>query len=374
MQTETLYYQPNQNALSPYTSGEFPSDPTFENCADDLCRGAWALQVIESTNIFIYSAGFYSFFQNNALGCTLEEECQLALIDTNFDNGLWIYNIFTKGNIQIISPEGGIPPVLFNSTTSDGYTSEVAAWLVLSTGGNTTGDSGGGSGIVTIDPIIWGEGAPTIACIPPCTYVLPPLTLSKPTTFNFPPLVTPITIGWYSSTTGLDFGETLTQSFYHTTVETTTITIPVVTTTVISWFDVTVVSNSTIIFPFPSIVPPGFNITDPTVIGGTTNPPNTRTFYPPPWPGSDVPPILTTPPTSTGTSTTNPPGSNTPSTVLPGTITSVHHTRGAPKPTCTEILGCGHHCVDSLFVICSPGWLFCPGSVGKSYSLFVIAN
>lgn len=42
MQTETPYYQLNPSALEPYEAGVggFPSDPTFDNCADDNCRGA----------------------------------------------------------------------------------------------------------------------------------------------------------------------------------------------------------------------------------------------------------------------------------------------------------------------------------------------
>lgn len=90
MQTETPYYQPNPNALAPYATGGsgFPSDPSFDNCADDLCKGAWALRILDSTDIFICAAGFYSFFQDNQLGCTAEENCQLALIETNFASSL----------------------------------------------------------------------------------------------------------------------------------------------------------------------------------------------------------------------------------------------------------------------------------------------
>lgn len=64
MQTETPYYQPSPNALKPYTAGVsgFTSDPLFTDCADDLCSGAWALRVLNSSDVFIYSAGFYSFF------------------------------------------------------------------------------------------------------------------------------------------------------------------------------------------------------------------------------------------------------------------------------------------------------------------------
>jgi glucan 1,3-beta-glucosidase len=113
MQTETPYYQPNPPATGPYTAGVggFSNDPTFSNCFSDQCRHAWALRIINSNDVFIYGAGFYSFFQNNQLGCTNTETCQLGLIETEYSEGLWIYNIFTKGNVQIVSP-GGLPPLL----------------------------------------------------------------------------------------------------------------------------------------------------------------------------------------------------------------------------------------------------------------------
>ncbi|KAI0384726.1 pectate lyase superfamily protein-domain-containing protein [Hypomontagnella monticulosa] len=183
----TIYMGHMQTETPPYTAGKFPSDPTFDNCADDLCKTAWALRVLNSTD-------------NNQLGCTDSEQCQLALIETDYTSGLWIYNIFTKGNIQIVSPDGGLPPLLFNSTTKDGYTSEIAAWLALSTGGGDIGSGSGNgsdSGLVTIDPTIWSEptDSVTIQCYPPCTYVLPPLTLPTNTTFSFPLLTTPLEIG-----------------------------------------------------------------------------------------------------------------------------------------------------------------------------------
>lgn len=153
MQTETPYYQPNPPSTEPYTAGNFPGDPTFEDCFNDQCRHAWALRIINSTDVFIYGADFYSFFPNNALGCTDTESCQLRLIETQYSEGVWIYNIFTKGNVQVVSP-GGLPPLLLNGTTTDGYTSEIAAWLALSLGGSNLGSGGNGTGgdIIYIDP------------------------------------------------------------------------------------------------------------------------------------------------------------------------------------------------------------------------------
>ncbi|KAI3333006.1 pectate lyase superfamily protein-domain-containing protein [Ustulina deusta] len=335
MQTETPYYQPNPNALEPYKAGGsgFPSDPSFDNCADDLCEGAWALRILVSTDIFIYAAGFYSFFQDNQLGCTAEENCQLALIETNFASSLWIYNIFTKGNIEIVTPRGGLRPLLFNSTSRNGYTSEIAAWLALSTQGEDIGsEPGEGSGIVTIDPDLW-SGEPE-----------DPVT----TTFEFPPLTTSIIVGYNSTTVFEVTGSKTTRTIYQITVVTTTISIPPVTTSVISWFDETVTANSTIIYPIPSIIGPPFPITEPTVIDDTTYPPDTRTFWPPPWPGSSEPPPDTTTPTTSTTRTSD-----------DNDITSVHHTNDPPRPSCTHVTGCGRRCGDSIFDICLPCWIGC---------------
>ncbi|KAI0103923.1 pectate lyase superfamily protein-domain-containing protein [Nemania sp. FL0031] len=374
MQTETPYYQPNPVATSPYKAGIFPSDPTFANCADDYCKGAWALRVLESSDIYIYSAGFYSFFQNNQLGCTSQEECQLALIETNYANNLWIYNIFTKGNVQIVSPLGGLPPLLFNSTTKDGYTSEIAAWLALSTTGENIGSGQGNdsnSGTVTIDPLIWSEptDSVTIQCYPPCTYVLPPLTLPTPTTFSFPAWTGPLEIGWTTVQTFTYLGTVTTTTGYVSVITTTTISIPAVTTSIIPVSNVNVTNNSTVIFPIPSIVPTPFIITDPASINGTKLPPNTtpRTFTPPPWPGNTIPDLptttpSTTPATTTPTSTTSKPGGTT--TTGSGQTTShdshfprVTHTGGPPKPTCTRAGGCGSSC----HIFCGPScFLFCP--------------
>lgn len=61
MQTETPYYQA---AAQPYAIGMFSEDPTYSDCSSEKsCVEAYALRVMNSTNIFIYSAGLYSFFQ-----------------------------------------------------------------------------------------------------------------------------------------------------------------------------------------------------------------------------------------------------------------------------------------------------------------------
>lgn len=63
MQTETPYYMPTTNSLGVFFPGNFSYDPTFANCDDDpTCTEAWALRVLHSSDVYIYGAGFYNFF------------------------------------------------------------------------------------------------------------------------------------------------------------------------------------------------------------------------------------------------------------------------------------------------------------------------
>lgn len=110
MQTESPYFQPTPAAApQPFTpTDNFPQDPTFADCTTASCKKSWALRILKSTNIFIYSAGLYSFFgENYDQGCLAQENCQKRLVQTSSDTqGLWLYNIFTKGAEEIISPAG----------------------------------------------------------------------------------------------------------------------------------------------------------------------------------------------------------------------------------------------------------------------------
>ncbi|KAF2795231.1 glycoside hydrolase family 18 protein [Melanomma pulvis-pyrius CBS 109.77] len=65
------------------------------------------------------------------------------------------------------------------------------------------GQNGGGSGVIYIDPSIWDEPNPVVNCQAPCTLILPPLQLPKPTTIHFPPYVTSLDVAVSSSNISL---------------------------------------------------------------------------------------------------------------------------------------------------------------------------
>jgi hypothetical protein len=201
-QTETPYYQPDPSAFQPYTLGGYNSDPGFSECQNGTtCADAWALRIVSSSDIFIYGAGFYSWFDNYDESCIQSESCQLSMIETSFTQGLWLYDLFTKGAKELISPLGGIPPTLQSQINQTGFTSEVAAWLVLAEGGGDLGSNDGpgsgpedGSGTVYIGETIFLTPIPTVQCYPPCTLVFPVSNLPGLVTWSFSPTKTTLTV------------------------------------------------------------------------------------------------------------------------------------------------------------------------------------
>jgi glucan 1,3-beta-glucosidase len=315
----------------PPTQGNFTSDPTFEDCSSANCISSWALRMLNSSNIYIYSLGFYSFFTNLQLGCGNTQSCQERLIETDYVGELYLYNLFTYGSVELVSPAGGFPPpIFFNDSNQSGYTSEVAAWLALAgLDGEGIGVNDTGSGDVYIDPTIWIEpsASQTVQCYPPCTFVLPPITLSTPTTISFPLWTTSLEVGWTTTdtitTTVSGSTATITTRYYTYIIETTTLTIPPLITTLIPVWNTEILGNvtSAIIWPTSSILPPPILVTDdpdPLSQSGVSHPPQTRTIYPPPFP------YITT------TSSHDP------------KLPPITYTSGPPKPTCHS--GCGSKC------------------------------
>ncbi|KEY73171.1 hypothetical protein S7711_04137 [Stachybotrys chartarum IBT 7711] len=207
------------------------------------------------------------------------------------------------------------------------------------------GGQGEGSGMVYIDPEIWEEDSPEVNCWPPCTLVMPPLSLETPITISLPPYETSLDVAWSGS------------DGWHSTIQTTTLTIPVMTITTVEVWHITVRETRTATesrsnvwatyFITPSIYPPTFVITNDlpeTTNDGVTRPPGTRTITPPPWPWTFTPPD----PEATTTR------SNTPDEDLPE-FPVVTWRPGDPGPRCRS--GCGRPCR----IFCSfPCLLNCP--------------
>lgn len=68
--TPKSYYQPVPQATSPFPPITTLNDPDFGTfCAGKsaTCYDAWGLRILDSQNILVYGAGFYSFFNDYSL-------------------------------------------------------------------------------------------------------------------------------------------------------------------------------------------------------------------------------------------------------------------------------------------------------------------
>ncbi|KAI1336987.1 pectate lyase superfamily protein-domain-containing protein [Xylariaceae sp. FL0016] len=112
-QTETPYYQPQPNAIDPFPVVTALNDPDFAtSCsgASGNCAESWGLRIIDSSDIFVYGAGHYSFFNNYSTDCsTVEagETCQNSIVSLEGTiSNINFYALNTIGSLSMIDQDG----------------------------------------------------------------------------------------------------------------------------------------------------------------------------------------------------------------------------------------------------------------------------
>jgi hypothetical protein len=139
IQTESPYYLPDPQAPEPFTNiTRFAGDPDFKDCdaSKPHCAAAWGLSIISSTNVRVYGAGLYNWFQRYVQPCVDTQDCQQRVVNIKNSGQVWIYNLYTIGTVEMIN-HGDDKPVLAKSNTNTNghpFTSVVNAWLLASTG------------------------------------------------------------------------------------------------------------------------------------------------------------------------------------------------------------------------------------------------
>ncbi|KAF7595626.1 hypothetical protein BBP40_005374 [Aspergillus hancockii] len=106
IQTETPYYQANPNALAPFTPQTKWNDPDFSYCKTDGCRKAWGLRVMNTSDMYVYGAGLYSFFENYGQACLATESCQENMVEVDCSD-VHIYGLSTKASTNMITSSSG---------------------------------------------------------------------------------------------------------------------------------------------------------------------------------------------------------------------------------------------------------------------------
>ncbi|KAF3908941.1 hypothetical protein ABW21_db0206062 [Orbilia brochopaga] len=87
IQTETPYFQSNPKAREPFPPLAAWQDPDFTaSCAHEgdkisLCEKSYGLRILNSTDIFTFGAGLYSFFENYDTACIESRTCQQTMVE-----------------------------------------------------------------------------------------------------------------------------------------------------------------------------------------------------------------------------------------------------------------------------------------------------
>ncbi len=101
IQTETPYYQPNPAPSAPFTKNDKYFDPDMSQS-----KAAWAVRILDSTSIWNYGAGTYSFFQNYDQSCVNTQNCQTDINQVDNSTDVNIFGLSTKASVNMITSGG----------------------------------------------------------------------------------------------------------------------------------------------------------------------------------------------------------------------------------------------------------------------------
>ncbi|KAK7408407.1 hypothetical protein QQX98_009447 [Neonectria punicea] len=108
IQTETAYFQGNPDANVPFVVNANFNDPDFsKSCTGDstTCARTWGVRATDSSDIFVYGAGLYSFFNNYDQECVAANNCQDNMISIE-SSTLHLYGLSTKASVNMVTVDG----------------------------------------------------------------------------------------------------------------------------------------------------------------------------------------------------------------------------------------------------------------------------
>ncbi|KAJ3811027.1 exo-beta-1,3-glucanase [Lentinula aff. lateritia] len=121
IQTETPYYQPSPAVPSPFSINSAFNDPTIFGGSS-----AWALHVTSSSNILVFGAGLYSFFQSFGQDCLDSSNCQSQILNVDSTSSINLYSLSTVGTTFQLSVNNN--GVVNQSGNVDGFASTLTSW------------------------------------------------------------------------------------------------------------------------------------------------------------------------------------------------------------------------------------------------------
>lgn len=102
IQTETAYMQGNPDAKVPFKYNAKYADPDFSKCSGPKCARTWGLRVVDSSDVLVYGAGLYSFFDNYDQKCVDANNCQDNILGVD-NSDIHVFALATKASINMVT-------------------------------------------------------------------------------------------------------------------------------------------------------------------------------------------------------------------------------------------------------------------------------
>jgi len=130
IQSETPYWQPGPPAPQPYTPDPKYSDPEYSHCTpgDVRCPMSYAIRAAGCSNIYLYGAGMYNFFNNYDQTCLATEDCQTSMVDLENNSAFYMFNINTKAAVDMVVRDN-TRSLAKSSDNKNGFCQTVNAFL-----------------------------------------------------------------------------------------------------------------------------------------------------------------------------------------------------------------------------------------------------
>ncbi|KAM4054323.1 pectate lyase superfamily protein [Hirsutella rhossiliensis] len=127
IQSETAYYQGNPDSQQPFKPNSKYADPDFSTCAANSprCARTWGMRVNNSTGVFVYGSGLYSFFDNYDQECLKTNNCQDNMIAVD-QSKVELFGISTKASANMVTLDG--KPAVMDADNRNTFCGTIASF------------------------------------------------------------------------------------------------------------------------------------------------------------------------------------------------------------------------------------------------------
>ena len=90
------------------------------------------MRIVKSSDILVYGAGLYSFFENYGQTCVADQNCQNRMVSVEGEvSNINIFGLSTKASVNMVSTAGGYSIIDQTATPGSGVSRAVNALSIL---------------------------------------------------------------------------------------------------------------------------------------------------------------------------------------------------------------------------------------------------